>query len=274
MRLRAQKRNLLGAASAGNTAQVRTCLDEGSDINWSLSDRITPLIAAAEYGHIETVRLLLDRGATIDGFDEDGMGALHHAVGGERVDMLELLLDRGASLNKALHIAVTWGDSVDIMKFILDRGAAIETVDKFGRTILMLAIVSGKYGMVQLLLKRGASIHTADTRGNTIMDIIKRSKIREEVIGAIRVEKSWKRVQNFVQFLHGSGFSSLQWNCRLGSPIQSSVSSSSSGSSSSTSVNNVTTRRAVTSSIKQMGAVLYNHSLCSIITSFIPDGRV
>ena len=66
----------------------------------------------------------MDRGATIDGFDEDGMGALHHVVGGERVDMLELLLDRGASLNKALHIAVTWGDSVDIMKFILDRGAA------------------------------------------------------------------------------------------------------------------------------------------------------
>eukprot|EP01035_Chromulina_nebulosa_P029856 gene29856-39617_t len=131
---------LLQAAKDGNNTLVQAYLDEGSNVNWCLADGIRPLATAVDHGHLETARLLLDRGASIDAMDKNGLTALHIAIGKGRVDILQLLMEKGANPCKALRIAVSWGNSYEAVKLALDRRAWIETMDRFGRTILMIAI--------------------------------------------------------------------------------------------------------------------------------------
>jgi len=66
---------ILLAAAKGQTAQVKSLLDGGADLDAADRDGRTPLMLAAQHGRVETVRLLLARGAKADARDRSGFTA-------------------------------------------------------------------------------------------------------------------------------------------------------------------------------------------------------
>lgn len=58
-------RQLLSAASYGDTGRVMELLDAGADIEYGHGDGKTALMYAAKYGYVETVEVLLAAGAIV-----------------------------------------------------------------------------------------------------------------------------------------------------------------------------------------------------------------
>jgi hypothetical protein len=77
-----------------------------------------------------------------------------------------------------------------------------------------------------------------------------------------------RRVRNFVQFLHISGFASQQWSVRHSDPMMMLMAAPPPSSSS---VEDGRAARAGPVARRQQRNVLYNRDLCRIISSFIPD---
>jgi ankyrin repeat protein len=90
----------LRAAANGDTARVRTLLDDGVNVNTRDVHGMTALQSAAMNGHTSTVRLLLQKGADPQGYDE----ALRAAALNCHPAIVQLLLFQGlhphAVLNK------------------------------------------------------------------------------------------------------------------------------------------------------------------------------
>lgn len=87
---------LMIAASAGQTATVRTLLASGASIDTTSADGRTALIAAAQNGHIDTVKALIAAGADLNR-DTKGTGtALNVAENKGETAIAALLLASGA----------------------------------------------------------------------------------------------------------------------------------------------------------------------------------
>lgn len=157
---------LFKAAERNAVESVKGLLDEGADVNATLSGDGTPLIAAAREGHLEMVRLLLDRGAKPNiGVSGDGNALLNAAREGQR-DIVTLLLDRGADINAGVEgdgnalIMASGRGYVDIVTLLLDRGADIHKVVAGDENPIIKACESGQLDIVKLLVARGADINS------------------------------------------------------------------------------------------------------------------
>ena len=82
--------------SVGDTALIKSRLDEGADINAKDGD-FTLLMKAAMEGYLKTAKLLIDKGAEIDARTNEGTSALMAASMGGYTKIVELLLNAGAN---------------------------------------------------------------------------------------------------------------------------------------------------------------------------------
>lgn len=90
---------LVTAAGDGDTAQVKTLIQQGADVNHKLIDTGTsPLISAARRGHLEVVKVLLAGGANINLIDYGVGTALYWAANDGQLEMIKFLIDHGAKL--------------------------------------------------------------------------------------------------------------------------------------------------------------------------------
>jgi uncharacterized protein len=92
-------KDLVSAASSGDTKSVQRLLAEGADIETIQAKEWTPLIAAASEGKIEVVRLLLTSGADPNRPKPGGSTALEFAAMHGHVDVVMVLLSSGADPN-------------------------------------------------------------------------------------------------------------------------------------------------------------------------------
>lgn len=184
---RAQERRMFEAATAGDTATIRSLLASGvspnarerrekieaprhSGIYWSTRWQ-TPLHFAASSGGKDSVSLLLQSGARVNAAGVDGNTALMLAVEWQEVDVVRQLLVAGADPNHqeweqgntALHFAASRGE-VPILRALLDAGAAVDVANLQGSTPLCEAAGKRHFQAVELLLMRGAAVHIRDAR--------------------------------------------------------------------------------------------------------------
>ena len=134
-----------------------------------------PLVDAARDGDTAAVRSLLDQGARVDVAEGDGTTALHWASYRDDVQTVRLLLDAGADVNATNDLRVTplWtasqNGSAALVRTLIEAGANPNAALLAGETPLMVAARSGAPDVVELLLTHGAEADARGARGQTAL---------------------------------------------------------------------------------------------------------
>ncbi len=94
---------LLEGIRKGDTAKVRTLLEQGADREARNESERTPLMLASLKGQEAMVALLLERGADLKATDPEGMTPLLWAAFGGNAKVVKLLISKGADVHAKDH---------------------------------------------------------------------------------------------------------------------------------------------------------------------------
>lgn len=165
------------AALGGSIAAMELLLEAGADIDarcfWvavnstSLIQRVpfeitTPLAVAVLESQEPIALKLLAAGANSTS-NKSETSILHAAATSGLYNVLKVMLENGADIHAenetqhctCLHIAASQGN-MEILNLLLEYGADINSSDRYGRTPLVYAVISGQEEVFELFLALGA----------------------------------------------------------------------------------------------------------------------
>ncbi|GAB4392697.1 MAG: ankyrin repeat domain-containing protein [Gammaproteobacteria bacterium] len=127
----------------GGLDEIRTCINQGAEINQIDEYGYNPLVQAAIVNDVEKAKLLLEHGAEIDFADLSGRTALHWAADNNNLALASLLLKKGADPNAYTRaglpvLGMPFLRNYGQMKDLLYRhNASLEFVQDFINTKLL-----------------------------------------------------------------------------------------------------------------------------------------
>ena len=126
--------DLVDAVEKGNLEAIKSCLENGADVNGhAIFTRTTALIEAARNGHADCVKvLLLAKDVDVDATEKDGYTALIISAEKGYANVVTQLISKGADVNAksnggvtALWIAIHEGHN-DIVHLLKAAGARVD----------------------------------------------------------------------------------------------------------------------------------------------------
>ena len=173
---------LIEAVRRTDTADVRTLLAQGADVNVRQGDGATALHWAAHRNDLETTVVLLDAGANANAANDLGATPLWLACASGSGALVERLLDAGANPNAALSsgetvlMSAARAGNTDAVDLLLAHAADVHATEgSRGQTALMWAVAQQHAEVARMLIEHGADVHTRsavwhqleNTAGNT-----------------------------------------------------------------------------------------------------------
>jgi ankyrin repeat protein len=200
-------RPLVKAVKQGDTAAIRTLVQQGNDPNMSVDPlewgrRGRPLLLyAIEKGDLLSVQALLEAGANPDLIDAAGNTPLRSAVIYHRTDIAQCLLEHGATVDMksragktALFQAIEhslFGTFPELIKLLLSYHADVNTTDRAGVTPLMLAAGQNDGFLCFLLLAHGANRDARNQAGRTALRYALEGECRQTAQDLLRDHAHW-----------------------------------------------------------------------------------
>ncbi|KAL7791573.1 ankyrin repeat-containing domain protein [Trichoderma ceciliae] len=168
---------LIYAAWKGHREIVEYLVDKGANLGAKgHRERQTPVALASIRGYADIIRLLIEKGANIEAKDYHSRTPLCLAAMNGRGDAIELLLIYNANIeanddtNKTpLILAAKYG-KWEVLN-LLARNANLEAQDIRGYTPLTWAVIKGHSRAIELLLQNNAKASYRDDCGRTLMHI-------------------------------------------------------------------------------------------------------
>ena len=141
--------DLQNAVIGGNLSAVKNFVSDCADrCNSILNSGWTPLAYASNFGHVKVVEALIDAGADVNFSGNDGCTAIMAACKCAREKDVLLILEK-----------------------LFNKKANPLLCDKNNKTVLIYAVRSGKYDVVNLVLKHSQEvINHEDSKGWTALD--------------------------------------------------------------------------------------------------------
>ncbi|XP_069010059.1 ankyrin repeat and SOCS box protein 9-like [Embiotoca jacksoni] len=153
------------AAFNGRVLTLQRLIAQGSCVNLSTLDQVSPLRAACMQGHATTAKLLLENGANVNGSTADGHTALTEACCRGHVACVSLLLQHGAAplgtgrSGSPIHRAAARGHP-ECIEPLVQYGADVDQhIDELGAP-LHVACSSQHLSTVRKLLQLGACVNS------------------------------------------------------------------------------------------------------------------
>ena len=149
-----------------NIIRMLLCVP-GIDVNGKYKDGDTPLLHyISKNSDIAIVKMFLDNGADINQLGQDNNSPLMKALKVKREDLAELILDydevdiniKDFEDSTALIWAATDG-YIKIVESLLSKNADINSVNKYGKTALDIAVDGKHMEIIKILIDCGADIH-------------------------------------------------------------------------------------------------------------------
>ncbi|KAL4157394.1 hypothetical protein PRNP1_006417 [Phytophthora ramorum] len=153
---------LVHACQRGDVFSVQMLLANGADVNYVAHEcgSNTPLHIAVSALHFNVVSYLLQHGAKVRTIGECGRSALHMV--GSPCMMPASLSASSSDMTKAANESSTTLSDADkavlIVKKLLAHGAAVDTVDIYGNTSVMLLAERGYLGGVDAVMEADSNI--------------------------------------------------------------------------------------------------------------------
>jgi len=173
--------SLSEAVKDGNFERVKSFITEGSDVNVSNENGLSPLHMAAYKGHKDIAELLILSGANVNAGDKRDTTPLHLAADRGYRNIAELLIQNGANVN-AVTIGCS-GNNVkwtplskaiykkhkDVAELLILKGANVNF--HFNESNLHLAVRSGQKEIVEILILKGANVNAVNKAGITPLNL-------------------------------------------------------------------------------------------------------
>lgn len=168
---------LIEAVRNGDTAMLRTLLEQGVDANASEADGTTALIWASYADDADSAVLLLDAGADVNAANDLGATSLWAASQNGSDEMVSLLLDAGADPNRALLLGETplmvaaRSGYPTVVETLIGRGADVNGSAARQQTGLMWAAAQKHSAVVEVLLEHGADVNARSEVWRQVMAV-------------------------------------------------------------------------------------------------------
>lgn len=172
-----KRTSLMLAAEQGHLLTIELLLQHGADVNSTNGDKkVTPLIVAAQAGKTQTVELLINKGADIHHISTSGNHALSSACYSGKIETVKFLApkyDKTQVFNntfgiKLLMNAIISG-SFEIVDYLIEQGVPLDSPlgspEKYSS--ISMALLYKKYELAAYLIKKGADVNKINQQGNT-----------------------------------------------------------------------------------------------------------
>lgn len=143
-------------------------------------------LAACEAGNTAKVKSLLDQGVSVRTTDSGGYSGLHLAL--RHVPVIRLLVENKANINSVdsrgrtpLILAAISG-YVGSVEELLHASAKVDVRDADGCTALARAVLNRRPRTVALLIANGANVHIQDNKGRTPREMAKETKENTQIL--------------------------------------------------------------------------------------------
>lgn len=166
-----QAKEIITAVEKGDTAKVKSLLEQKNLIKMRDKDGNTSLIIASRSGRLDMVQELLAHKADVNAVNSREVTALFEACQQGDIEIVKALLAAGADVNKgapALVVALEKGHN-EIARMLLDSNADVNKASYNGGTALMEAVGKNEKEIVKLLLDKGANVNAQDSEGDTAL---------------------------------------------------------------------------------------------------------
>jgi ankyrin repeat protein len=165
---------LVEAVKQGNSAVVRSLLNQHADVNASEADGTTALGWAVQRDDPETAELLIRAGAKVNAANNYGATPLWMACSNGNAAMVDILLKAGGDPNthllsgETVLMTAAEGGNTEVVKTLLAHGAQVNAKENLaGQTALMWAVAEKQPETAKLLIEHGADANARSKRGYT-----------------------------------------------------------------------------------------------------------
>lgn len=168
-----------------NYDEIKQALENGNNINQSVTDSQNILHLAAMQNNYELAHFALMNHATLTALNKFNDTPVHWAAASKNPEILKEELstvsakDLSILLNKenknkrnALHFNALYAGNLEITQMLIDNKCNMNAQDNKGQTPLQYAIAMNKWDVAALLLKNGALANIKDNEGDTAEDYL------------------------------------------------------------------------------------------------------
>lgn len=179
--------NMERAILKGDLEEVKRCLGNGADINFTPMDAAIVLVAA-NFKHWEVVDYLLDNGANINVRNSYNLRLLNVLAKDAPLALVEKVVSMGAIINtKDNDLETPFAVAVknnrhDVVDYFLDiAGTDFTSLDKYSKSTLHYAAEKGHKDMFMKLWYQGVDLSLRDMDNKTAVEYILDQEWRDDL---------------------------------------------------------------------------------------------
>tara|TARA_B100000029_G_scaffold510568_1_gene602345 strand:+ start:244 stop:2475 length:2232 start_codon:yes stop_codon:yes gene_type:complete len=171
--------------SGYNSEKIKELIEKGANVNAKNRFGNSVLIMAVLKKDIPLIQFLLEKGADPNQKNSRGFSALTFAKRDNNIYRHFLEGDKTSFYNKDLKKVIDHRtyDSNLIRQYI-EKGADINTVNRFGNSVLMMAVIKKDIKLIKYLLRKNADKNKKNSRGFSPLDFAKRDRLLWSVFNA------------------------------------------------------------------------------------------
>ncbi len=152
--------SLMFAAKYNNVDMIKELIKFKADINLSSKFKGNALFYAVEGKSIEALDYLLSMGLDINAKDRYGKTVLSKAIEFNSQKLVDLVLYHDAIVRTRDLISAILRDENDILISLLKTGISVNSMDKKGNSLVLIAALEKKWELVRILYQFGAKAFT------------------------------------------------------------------------------------------------------------------